>query len=813
MWRETLSRFMMVLCVCATVAGAQAAQVIYVDDDASGTGNGSSWQNACKYLQDALSLAATAAKPVEIRVAQGVYKPDQGTDVTPGDRLASFKLINGVVLKGGYAGLMSQDPNACDPNQYEAILTGDLKGDDVEVPEPNDLRPAGDYPTRVDNSAHVVIGSGVDETASIDGFVIAAGYAARGLPSIGYSGAGMLNESGSPSIIRCQFRDNISLGGGAAVCNQNGNPTFSDCLFQRNFSTGLAGAMYNTGSSRVVATACTFTGQVTQSRGGAIVNEENGSLSLKGCVFTNNKSWGGGAIYSSPDCPVSLEDCTFEGNGTTRSGGGGAISSLAEVTAVRCTFRGNFTAGAGGAIDIDGATLFVSDCSFIGNGIEQGRDGAGGAIYMGWDTMATIENSVFEENAAPNGGAVFASGGHTTVTGCRFRNNSALTSSLPSFFHEGGGAIAAADAAMKLTDCDFQGNRAKDGGAIRGSFFTNLLLTNCVLAGNRAERAGGIDMTVGNLRLSNCTLASNFGADGHAMVGPGGLEHCIVWGGGDLYLGDFSGHGTITAAYSDIQGGYPGQDNLDADPLFVRSGLWADPNDPNVVLGPEDPNAVWLAGDYHLQSQAGHWDQDASDYVLDSATSPCIDAGDWGTPVGDEPFPNGGILNLGAYGGTPQASRSYFGGPICETPLPGDINGDCKVDSVDAELSLQQWRISGAPAANQPPTVVITAPADGAVITVSPSKPTIPIVVDASDADGSVKQVSFYIEQRTENYRFRTSTLDTDGSDGWRWDWRFVNATGNNFGPGLYTITVFAIDDDCDIAFASKVRITIVVTE
>jgi predicted outer membrane repeat protein len=803
---------MVVLCVCATVAGTQAAQVIYVDDDAPGTGNGASWQSACKYLQDALTLAVAAAKPVEIRVAQGVYKPDQGADVTPGDRLASFKLIDGVVLKGGYVGATSQDPNACDPERYVTVLSGDLKGDDVEVAEPNDLRWFASEPTRADNSLHVVIGSGVDETAAIDGFVITAGCAAR-VPSIAHLGGGMLNESGSPQIVRCRFRDNMSLSAGAAVCNQNGSPTFSNCLFQRNFSTGRAGAMYNSGSSHVVVTGCTFTGQITQSRGGAIVNEENSSLSLKGCVFTNNESWEGGAIYSSPDCPVNLEDCTFEGNRTIRSGDGGAISSLASVTALRCTFRGNFTAGSGGAIHIDGTTLLVSDCSFIGNAIEQGRDGAGGAIYMGWDTMATIENSIFEDNVAPNGGAVFASSGHTRITGCRFRTNSALTSSLPSFFHAGGGAIAGDNAAMKLTDCDFQGNRARDGGAVRGSYFMNLLLTNCILTGNRAERSGGIDMTMGNLRLSNCTLASNFGADGHAMTGPGVLEHCIVWDGGDLYLGDFSGRGTITAVYSDIQGGYPGQGNLDVDPLFVRSGRWTDPNDPNVVLGPEDPNAIWLAGDYRLQSQAGHWDQDANDYVLDGATSPCIDAGDWGTPVGDEPFPNGGILNLGAYGGTPQASRSYFGGPICAAPIAGDINGDCKVDSVDAELALQDWRISGGPIVNQPPKVAITAPADGAVITVSPAKPTIPIVVDASDADGSVKQVSFSIEQKTENYRFRTSTLDNDGSDGWRWDWRFLNGTGDNFGPGQYTITVFAIDDDCDIAFASKVRFTVVVTK
>lgn len=797
-----------VLCAGAIATGAQSAQVIYVDDDASATGNGSSWQNACKYLQDALALAATAAKPVEIHVAQGIYKPDQGANVSPGDRLAAFHLVSGVLLQGGYAGATSADANACDPNRYEAILTGDLKGDDVEVAEPNSLYSFRDEPMRVDNSVHVLIGSGVDETAVIDGFMITAGYASGALPSTAYSGGGMLNESGSPRIARCRFRDNISFSGGAAVCNQDSSPTFSDCLFQRNFSMGRAGAMYN-GSSHVVATGCTFTGHVAQSRGGAVVNEGNSSLSLKGCVFTNNQSWDGGAIYSYLDCTMDLEDCTFEGNQTPHIGKGGAISSLADTTAVRCAFRGNLAAGDGGAIHAYFGVLLVSDCSFVGNVAGPGGHGEGGAIWMGWDTMATIEDSVFEGNAAPSGGAISGNRGHARITGCRFRNNSALTSFLPSSFQVGGGAIAATNANMKLTDCDFQGNRAKGGGAVRGDYFTNLVFTNCVLAGNRADRGGGIDMTGGNLRLSNCTLASNFGADEHAMTGPGVLDHCIVWDGGDL---DAGRHGAITAVYSDIQGGYPGQGNLDADPLFVRPGRWTDANDPNVVLGQDDPNAVWRPGDFHLQSEAGHWDADANGYVIDAATSPCIDAGDWGTPIGDEPFPNGGVLNLGAYGGTAQASRSYFGGPICEAPLPGDINGDCRVDSIDTELSLQDWRISGAPTANQPPKVVITAPADGTVVKVSPSNPSVSIVVDASDGDGSVNQVSFSIEQRTETGYFTTVSMDNDGSDGWAWEWRFLD-TGNDYAPGAYTITVYAIDDDCEIAFATEVRITIVVTK
>ena len=76
---------------------------------------------------------------------------------------------------------------------------------------------------------------------------------------------------------------------------------------------------------------------------------------------------------------------------------------------------------------------------------------------------------------------------------------------------------------------------------------------------------------------------------------------------------------------------------------------------------------------------------------MDDVTSLCIDAGDPNSPIGDEPFPNGGIINMGAYGGTGEASKSYFGEPPCDTIIAGDINGDCKVDLKDFTLFANNW--------------------------------------------------------------------------------------------------------------------------
>ena len=109
--------------------------------------------------------------------------------------------------------------------------------------------------------------------------------------------------------------------------------------------------------------------------------------------------------------------------------------------------------------------------------------------------------------------------------------------------------------------------------------------------------------------------------------------------------------------------------NIDADPCFA-----------NVENG-----------DYHLKSQGGRYDPDSQSWIYDDVTSPCIDAGNPLDPIGPEPFPNGGIVNMGAYGGTEEASKSYFGKPVCEIIVAGDINGDCEINFKDFWFIGLHW--------------------------------------------------------------------------------------------------------------------------
>jgi len=138
--------------------------------------------------------------------------------------------------------------------------------------------------------------------------------------------------------------------------------------------------------------------------------------------------------------------------------------------------------------------------------------------------------------------------------------------------------------------------------------------------------------------ITNCTFSSNsaeyFGGGLYSSGSNPKLTNCIFWENTPDEIGAYPS--TLIITYSDVQGGWEGEGNIDVDPLF------ADPAN----------------GDYHLKSQAGRWDSLRESWVIDDVTSRCIDAGDPNSPVGLEPEPNGGRINMGAYGGTVEASKS-----------------------------------------------------------------------------------------------------------------------------------------------------------
>jgi len=91
-------------------------------------------------------------------------------------------------------------------------------------------------------------------------------------------------------------------------------------------------------------------------------------------------------------------------------------------------------------------------------------------------------------------------------------------------------------------------------------------------------------------------------------------------------------------------------------------------------------------GDFHLRSETGRWDFNTQTWLYDDATSPCIDAGDPTSDWTSELWPHGKRINMGAYGGTQEASMS-----LSDLGSRADFNCDAKVNSEDLFTIAESW--------------------------------------------------------------------------------------------------------------------------
>ncbi|PIE54105.1 MAG: hypothetical protein CSA35_07470, partial [Dethiosulfovibrio peptidovorans] len=240
----TLVVFMMLL-----TSSTLAATILRVDVASVG-GDGSSWAAALNESQfrDALRAVTPASGEVEFWVREGVYRPGSiSTD--------SFVLSNDVVLYGGFAGgetsLAERDPSA-----HITVLTGDIDGDDTC--DAHGATVSADHIVGI-NSLHVVMSTGCDNTAILDGFTVCGGS--------GVAGGGMLNNGdSSPTVRYCIFSGNRAECGGGMSNVVNSNPTVMNCTFSGNIAK-YGGGISNVAGSNPTVTNCTFSGNLVHDTG------------------------------------------------------------------------------------------------------------------------------------------------------------------------------------------------------------------------------------------------------------------------------------------------------------------------------------------------------------------------------------------------------------------------------------------------------------------------------------------------------------------------------------------------------------------
>jgi uncharacterized repeat protein (TIGR01451 family) len=463
------------------------------------------------------------------------------------DRTATFQLLDDVELYGGFAGTETGRGER-DWETNVTVLSGDLEG--------NDITNANGVVTDTSNisgtnSYHVVTGSGVTLTAALDGFTITGGNASGSDPHD--RGGGMNNYAGSPTLVNVIFSGNSSAQGGGAMLNDLGSsPMLTNVLFTRNRAGHNAGGINNGNGSSPTLTDVTF--------------------------LSNYASHNGGGMRSIYDCDPILTNVDFISNTAANHGGGMSSSHNSNPTMVGVTFSGNHASADGGGLIIshDSSPILI-DVIFSDNHASDN----GGGMYSE-DSDPSLSDVVFVGNsAAAGGGMANRFGSNPTLTDAIFYGNQA--------FGNGGGMFSRDGCNPTLTNVLFVGNSADNkGGGMRSALNSDPVLINVMLVGNVAVNYGG--------------AISSENSDPT-------LTNCILWGNAAGILGDqvHKESSSTTVTYSDIEGGYSGTSNIDADPLFVRA--------PN----PGDGDWTTLAdndyGDLHLQQN-----------------SPAIDAGN-NTPV------------------------------------------------------------------------------------------------------------------------------------------------------------------------------------
>ncbi len=353
----------------------------------------------------------------------------------------------------------------------------------------------------------------------------------------------------------------------------------------------------------------------------------------------------------------------------------------------------------GGGMLVWGFSPLVSDCTFTRN---VALNAGGGGVFCRGTSAPIITNCTFADNHANFGGGIRIDHSATaTVTRCIFSSNVATTG--------GGGARTVGSSSSVFSHCRFVGNSAVAGGGYGGGMniggSSDATILNCLFSGNRGA-SGGALYNQNAIAVSNCTFSLNSASRGGAFLNYLGVSprivNCVLWGNTASSSGNqiYNDIATPVLGYCDVEGGIggivnvggasvtDGGGNIGSDPLF------ADADGPDDVAGTDDD-------DLHLRSTGGRWT--ASGWTNDTATSPCIDAGD---PAGDwalEPLPNGGRVNMGAYGNTPEASK---------TPLPATFVVAGHPDEHDTPVSHGYG--TNTVAAGTLITNSVTSPADEA---------------------------------------------------------------------------------------------------
>lgn len=393
----------------------------------------------------------------------------------------------------------------------------------------------------------------------------------------------ILNATGSgTSVILCDNIVSVDIKG---LTIEGGSGILTD-IFYLNHPCG-GGIYCLTSDLRVLN--CTITKNKTEDGiGGGIYCGDCSLVEIDDCIISYNKSFIGGGIYEGGSSPSTLtisestiEYNTVERGSDTYPGCGGGISSWndSSLSVIDCMIRGNKAHWGGGIYSSYLSSFKIKKTFFEDNSSEY----CGGGFYCyRLDTAqndSEIINCEFKANISNGrGGAIFCYSSSPKILGCNIENNSAK--------YDGGGIVCDGDwdSSPIIVDCEIKNNKSSMGGGI-SIYQCQPEIINCLISNSTAEKIEGEGGTGGGINIAEAefatvaivqtTIAGNKAEMGAGVFSekinkPLNMMNCIVWENGPEPI-----VGPASISFSDIEGGFEGNNNIDKDPLFA-SGPWGD---------------------------------------------------------------------------------------------------------------------------------------------------------------------------------------------------------------------------------------------
>ncbi|MBI3119846.1 MAG: DUF1565 domain-containing protein, partial [Candidatus Hydrogenedentes bacterium] len=296
------------------------------------------------------------------------------------------------------------------------------------------------------------------------------------------------------------------------------------------------------------------------------------------------------------------------------------------------------TAYQGGPANWGAECIWVEDVIIDGFTIASSAEGASPVLRIDTSPNVIVRNCIFR-NVANHGdsGAVSIWDSDPILDHCSFIGNSGSR----------GGAIYIQNYSSPIVSyCRFLDNSAgTEGGAISSGYQCNPTIVNCVFAGNAAPQGGAIyiEYQSGAPTISNCTFYDNLSFVGACINDSSwygvSVTNSIFWGNGPgqeiaEWCSDCTGD---RVTYSDVDGGFAGQGNIDANPRFLDAAnrdFRLSPDSPCLDTG-IDMGALGFTTDFEDETRGYDGDHagagatgDGSDWDMgaDEATIPSVPA-------------------------------------------------------------------------------------------------------------------------------------------------------------------------------------------